>query len=113
MTDRFAGVSTHVLDTGRGAPARDVPVRIERRDAEGWTRLADGRTDNDGRLRDWVPAGDWRAGDYRLLFLVEAHLGDPAFFPEITVAFRVQDPDRHHHVPLLLNRYGYTTYRGS
>jgi 5-hydroxyisourate hydrolase len=43
---------------------------------------------------------------------VEPYLGE-SFFPEITVAFHVQDPDRDYHVPLLLSRYGYTTYRGS
>ena len=113
MTDRFAGISTHILDTGLGEPARDVPVRIDRRDDEGWTPVAQGRTDRDGRLRDWVPAGQWRTGHYRLVFGVEAYLGDAAFFPEIAVAFQIRDPGRHHHVPLLLSQYGYTTYLGS
>lgn len=113
MTRRFAGISTHVLDTGRGEPARDVRVRLDRRDGGGWTPVAEARTDGDGRLRDWVPAGEWRAGGYRLVFFVEAYVGFAAFFPEITVAFQVRDPDRHHHVPLLLSNYGYTTYLGS
>jgi 5-hydroxyisourate hydrolase len=47
------------------------------------------------------------------VFEVQPYLGREAFFPEITVAFQVADIDRHHHVPLLLSRYGYTTYRGS
>jgi 5-hydroxyisourate hydrolase len=29
------------------------------------------------------------------------------------VAFRVADPAEHHHVPLLLSPFGYSTYRGS
>jgi 5-hydroxyisourate hydrolase len=112
VTDGFAGISTHVLDTVRGEPARDVYVRLERRDADGWSLVAEGRTDGDGRLRDWVPACDWRAGGYRLVFLVEPYYGE-AFFPEITVAFQIRDPGRHHHVPLLVSPYGYMTYRGS
>jgi hydroxyisourate hydrolase len=108
-----APLSTHVLDLERGEPARGVAVRLEQGVLDGWVRMADGRTDGDGRLRDWVDADTWRAGDYRLVFAAESYLGPPAFFPEIVIGFRVVDPDAHHHVPLLLNRHGYTTYRGS
>jgi 5-hydroxyisourate hydrolase len=106
-------ISTHILDTMTGEPARGVYVRLERRDADGWRTVAEGDTDEDGRLRPEVAAHNWQAGGYRLLFYVEPYLGGEAFFPEITVAFQVPDPDRHYHVPLLLSRYGYTTYRGS
>ena len=112
-TGPFARISTHVLDTVRGEPARDVYVRLERRDTGGWSLVAEGRTDGDGRLREWVPAHGWQVGGYRLVFFVEPYLGGAAFFPEITVAFQLTEPDRHHHVPLLLSPYGYTTYRGS
>jgi hydroxyisourate hydrolase len=99
-------LSTHVLDTGRGEPAAGVPVRLEHERDGGWPVLARGSTDAGGRLRDWTPALD--AGVYRLVFTV-----DRAFFPEIVVVFRITDPHRHHHVPLLVGEYGYTTYRGS
>jgi 5-hydroxyisourate hydrolase len=106
-------ISTHVLDTVTGDPARGVYVRLERHDADGWPTVAEGRTDDDGRLRFEVALHDWQAGGYRLLFYVEPYLGGEAFFPEITVAFHVHDRDRDYHVPLLLSRYGYTIYRGS
>jgi hydroxyisourate hydrolase len=112
----YAPISTHVLDLERGEPARGVVVRLDRRDqadAQAWQRLGEGRTDADGRLRDWVPAAGWTAGDYRLVFATEPYLGPPAFFPEVVVGFRVVDVHTHHHVPLLLSRHGYTTYRGS
>ena len=109
----YAPISTHVLDTGRGEPAVGVPVRLERERDGAWELVADGHTDTDGRLRGFVSAPAWGAGTYRLVFSVAAYLGEAAFFPEVTVAFQVREPDRHHHVPLLLSRYGYTTYRGS
>lgn len=34
------------------------------------------------------------------------------FFPEVVLTFAV-DPGEHYHVPLLLNPYGYSVYRGS
>jgi hydroxyisourate hydrolase len=113
MTADLAPFSTHVLDTVRGEPAGGVPVRLDRRDTGAWSTVAQGTTDADGRLRDWVAAHAWQPGAYRLVFSVEAYFGAEVFFPEITVAFQIRDPDRHHHVPLLLSPYGYTTYRGS
>ncbi|MGN9909475.1 hydroxyisourate hydrolase [Phytohabitans sp. LJ34] len=99
-------LSTHVLDNATGQPARGVPVRLERRDGDGWTTVAAGRTDTDGRVRDWPV----EIGVHRLVFDTAANSD---FFPEVAVVFQVADADRHYHVPLLLSPYGYTTYRGS
>jgi 5-hydroxyisourate hydrolase len=103
-------LSTHVLDTAVGEPAPDVPVRLERQHDGGWLEVAAGVTDADGRVRDLVPAEMWAAGTYRLVFDTAAR---SAFFPEVSVLFFVAEPSRHHHIPLLLSAYGYTTYRGS
>ena len=35
------------------------------------------------------------------------------FYPEVAIVFEVPQPSPHHHVPLLLAPYGYSTYRGS
>jgi 5-hydroxyisourate hydrolase len=106
-------LSTHVLDNASGMPAPGVPVRLERSGDDGWAAVADGVTDADGRLRDWVPDTEWGAGMYRLVFDTAAFLGNDAFFPQVSVTFQVNEPERHHHVPLLLSPYSYTTYRGS
>jgi 5-hydroxyisourate hydrolase len=106
-------LSTHVLDTTRGEPAAGVPVRLDRREGDGWAVIASGHTDEDGRLRDFVPPGAWGEGAYRLVFDTAVHLGPNAFFPEVAITFQVADPERHLHVPLLLSPFGFTTYRGS
>ena len=102
-------LSTHVLDTGTET------TQAYRCDSSwsttgGWVEIAAGITDGDGRLREWVPEDRWHAGTYRLVFDTAAR---STFFPEVTVMFFVAEPSRHHHVPLLLSPYGYTTYRGS
>ncbi|MBA2528719.1 MAG: hydroxyisourate hydrolase [Euzebyales bacterium] len=105
-------ISTHVLDTARGRPAAGVGVVLEQRgDDGGWERLGGGVTDDDGRLTDLLGQAAARAGTYRLTFDTGAYL--EGFYPEVNVTFTVTDPARHHHVPLLLSPYGYTTYRGS
>ena len=103
-------LSTHILDTTNGRPASDVPVRLEARADGRWQHIVDGCTDADGRIAGW---GVEAAGVYRLVFDTGDYLGPDAFFPEVAVSFRVADPAEHHHVPLLLSTYGYTTYRGS
>jgi 5-hydroxyisourate hydrolase len=107
-------ITTHVLDTSRGRPAAGVPVRLERRAGQGWAVVGGGATDDDGRARDLVPDGArLEAGAYRLRFDTGAYLGPDAFFPEVVLIFRVTAPEEHHHVPLLLSPFGYSTYRGS
>ncbi|MGH3862389.1 hydroxyisourate hydrolase [Actinokineospora sp.] len=101
-------LSTHVLDTARGKPAAGVPVRHdERRDGE-WCEVAAAHTDEDGRISGWTA----NPGENRLIFDTGEYLGPAAFYSEVVVAFMVRD-DGHHHVPLLISGYGYSTYRGS
>ena len=103
----MATLSTHVLDTSRGRPAAGVPVRLE--DALGDV-LGEGVTDADGRVGRL--GADLDPGAYVLRFDTGAYLGPEAFYPEVAVTFRIV-ADEHHHVPLLLNPFGYATYRGS
>jgi 5-hydroxyisourate hydrolase len=110
-------ISTHVLDTARGRPAAGIAVRLEQAgpgSGSHYTRIGEAVTDADGRTGELVPAGtELEAGRYRLRFDTAAYLGDGAFFGEVAIAFVVTRPREHHHVPLLLSPYGYTTYRGS
>lgn len=101
-------LSTHVLDTERGLPAEGVELRLSRQVGENWDRIADGATDLDGRFGDF---GELEQGTYRLAFETGDY-GNP-FYPLVEVVFVVEDSSGHLHVPLLLSRYGYTTYRGS
>ena len=104
-------VSTHVLDAVAGRPAAGVRVVLERRDGADWTALAERATDTDGRIADLAATAG--AGVYRLRFDVEGYLGADTFYPEVAVTFRITDAAAHHHVPLLLSPFAYSTYRGS
>jgi 5-hydroxyisourate hydrolase len=113
----MSGITTHVLDLASGRPAAGVAVKLEIFAGKGWTALADRVTDADGRVRDLIAAGSaLDAGRYRLTFATGPYLaaqGHAAFFPEAAIVFEVRDPAQHHHVPLLLSPFGYSTYRGS
>ena len=102
----MAGITTHILDTSKGKPASEVEVSLEiLRDT--WEVIGTGQTDADGRLRTLTEGLRLETATYRLTFRTGG------FFPEIAIAFRVENPSENYHVPLLLSPFGYSTYRGS
>jgi 5-hydroxyisourate hydrolase len=93
-------VSTHVLDTERGAPTAGIRVELYRSDG---TLAGDGVTDDDGRIRDLA---DTEPGTYRIVF----HPASP-FFKRVEL--EIELGEGHHHVPLLVSSYACVAYRGS
>ncbi|MFJ3909378.1 5-hydroxyisourate hydrolase [Streptomyces sp. 2132.2] len=127
-TETTASVSTHILDTSIGRPAEAVAISLSARtglDGE-WAALGGSATDADGRCKDLpaLPEGtthvrlDFETETYFEKKQAEAQQDAPrvrdsgAFFPEVTITFAV-NPGEHYHVPLLLNPFGYSVYRGS
>lgn len=127
-TATTASVSTHILDTSIGRPAEGVAISLSARtglDGE-WAALGGSATDADGRCKDLpaLPEGtthvrlDFETKTYFEKKQAEAQQDAPrvrdsgAFFPEVTITFAV-NPGEHYHVPLLLNPFGYSVYRGS
>ncbi|MBB4711557.1 hydroxyisourate hydrolase [Streptomyces luteogriseus] len=132
-TSTTASVSTHILDTSVGRPAEGVAVQLSARSgrAADWQTLGGSATDADGRCKD-LPALPEGTTHVRLDFAVEAYFeksanqqadaqqdapanrdsGAGVFFPEVAITFAVV-PGEHYHVPLLLNPFGYSVYRGS
>jgi len=111
-------ITTHVLDTSRGCPAEGIRVILSfLAEASQWTQLSENVTDDDGRISDLLPINyPLKPGTYRITFEVESYFerhGQPAFYPTISVVFSLAKPEAHYHVPLLLNPFGYSTYRGS
>jgi len=110
-------LTTHVLDTSIGKPAAGVRIDLERVIGSDTTvHAGDGVTNDDGRITELLHADiDFGRGTWRLIF----HTGEyfaaskrDSFFPTVEITFNVT-ADEHHHVPLLVSPYGYSTYRGS
>ncbi|MGW2084965.1 hydroxyisourate hydrolase [Streptomyces sp. NPDC001880] len=128
-TDTTASVSTHILDTSIGRPAAAVAITLAARSGADapWAPLGGSATDADGRCKD-LPALPEGTTHVRLGFETEAYFAakkqaeaqqdaprardSGAFFPEVAITFAVL-PGEHYHVPLLLNPFGYSVYRGS
>ena len=109
-------VSTHVLDAGHGTPAAGMRLRLERLEGGRPTPLRNGTTDSDGRCPELTEGLELAAGTYRLRFETGewfARTSTPTFYPFVEIAFEVVDQTAHHHVPLLLSPFAFSTYRGS
>ena len=116
-------ITSHILDVARGKPAAGVAVTLARLDAHGVAEeSATRRTNDDGRVLDFLPPGPARAGVYRLTFDVKDYFAAQeltTFYPSVVVEFEVAiakegaGEGEHYHVPLLLSPFGYSTYRGS
>ncbi len=103
-------LTTHVLDTARGLPAAGIPLTLTAPDGS----VTEGVTDANGRCRTLLSGGALVAGTWSLRFELAAYFADtPSFYPVATIVFTVTRPAEHHHVPLLLCPFGYSTYRGS
>ena len=109
-------ISTHVLDTTRGEPAKGVTVTLLRIEGGKPLRLSSQETDADGRIARLNP-DRLSPGRYQLAFELEAHFrrqgGAEEFFARLALDFTVTDPGRRYHIPLLLSPYSCASYRGS
>jgi 5-hydroxyisourate hydrolase len=100
-----------VLDAALGRPAAGVAVTVTTPDGAEHHAV----TDADGRIGE-LPAGPLRPGVHRIRFDTAGYwavTGRRGFYPEVVVSFDVGAADEHHHVPLLLSPFAYSTYRGS
>lgn len=111
-------ITTHVLDTALGQPAVGIPVKLEfSPKGDSWKTAGQTKTNKDGRAPDLL-AKDFevKKGIYRITFELEKYFSGQkrkSFYPHATIVFEIENPAQHHHVPLLVSGFGYSTYRGS
>ena len=110
-------ISTHVLDTARGRPAHGLPIALWREDGDDLVTIGEARTNEDGRAPGLIPAdAHLPAATYRIRFDTGTWFdeqGLEGFYPEVVIRFIIRESSEHHHVPLLISPFGYSTYRGS
>lgn len=114
-------LSTHVLDTVNGVPAKGVRITLHRLEAGGRSLVKETVTNADGRTDEPLMIGEgFRTGRYEITFHVGAYFGargvkaaDPPFLDEVPIRFAIAEGDGHYHVPLLCSPWAYSTYRGS
>lgn len=108
-------LTTHILDTTKGKPASGIKIILYQQE-DNWKEMATGITNADGRIQNLLEEGQPLAyGIYKMKFETGAYFeleGVSSFYPFIEIVFQITTAE-HYHVPLLLNPFGYSTYRGS
>jgi len=103
---------THVLDATSGRPAVAVSLRLDRRTRHEWQYVGSGMTGGDGQNRNFSPDSVDLAV-YQLVFDTGAYFSAAGLSGEVAIVFEVTQPHRHHHLPLPLSPFAYSTYLGS
>ena len=108
----MSSLTTHVLDTARGIPARGMTVELWSVDRS--ERLKTVQTNADGRIDSPLLAGkEIAAGTYELVFFVGEYFNEKRFLDRVPVRFTISEPGAKYHIPLLVSPWSYSTYRGS
>ncbi len=109
-------LTTHILDTSIGKPASGVSITLFKQDNNHWIEISKGLTNDDGRIPDLIdPDLVLEHGVYKIKFETAEYFqrqNIKTFYPYAEIVFTIDSND-HYHVPLLLNPFGYSTYRGS
>ena len=114
-------ITTHVLDTSIGIPGKGICIKLQQvidnsqRDKQ-LNTISLGITNEDGRITDLLPSGrNLKPGNYIMSFDTKSYFQShniKGFYPKVDIHFTTFD-ETHYHVPLLINPFGYSTYRGS
>ncbi|CAH1789207.1 unnamed protein product [Owenia fusiformis] len=109
-------LSTHVLDNSRGLPGDGIAVTLYKLQGDDFVVIKKDVTNSDGRVPGLLTDEQFTAATYKLKFETKEYfdrLGMQTFYPYVETTFTVMDPKSHHHVPILLSPFAYSTYRGS
>lgn len=113
-----AGISVHVVDVTRAAPAAGLRVEVFALES-GRAPVAQGALDANGALGPAALGGRLARGIYEVVF----HIGDyyrgagidlpePAFLEEVPFRFGLADPAQHYHLPMKMSPWGFSLFRG-
>lgn len=113
-------LTTHILDTARGCPAKGVTIDLYRIDGEQREHVTTTVTNDDGRTdAPIISKGALTSGTYELVFAMGAYFAgtirrsEHPFIDIVPIRFGIDDETSHYHVPLLASPFSYSTYRGS
>ncbi|XP_041971814.1 5-hydroxyisourate hydrolase [Aricia agestis] len=108
-------LTTHVLDTSSGKPARDLFVELYKQKDDKWTLWHNTITSADGRIQFPFSSEVVGAATYKLKFNVADYYkqnNKETIYPYVEIVFKTTEGE-HYHIPLILSPYSYSTYRGS
>ena len=111
-------LTTHILDTSMGTPAKEVEIKLYKRNDSSLKLINSAKTNEDGRCNEPLLSGNlFEEGCYEIEFNIGHYYAtkdiDCPFLKDVVIRFYILNSDENYHVPLLISPFSYSTYRGS
>ena len=111
-------LTTHILDTSMGTPAKEVEIKLYKRNDSSLKLINSAKTNEDGRCNEPLLTGElFEEGCYEIEFNIGHYYAtkdiDCPFLKDVVIRFYISNSDENYHVPLLISPFSYSTYRGS
>ena len=111
-------LTTHILDTSMGTPAKEVEIKLYKRNDSSLKLINSAKTNEDGRCNEPLLSGNlFEEGCYEIEFNIGHYYAtkdiDCPFLKDVVIRFYISNSDESYHVPLLISPFSYSTYRGS
>ena len=111
-------LTTHILDTSMGTPAKEVEIKLYKKNDSSLKLINSAKTNEDGRCNEPLLSGNlFEEGCYEIEFNIGHYYAtkdiDCPFLKDVVIRFYISNSDENYHVPLLISPFSYSTYRGS
>ena len=108
----MATLSSHLLNSVNGTHASGVKVIINQISASGEKKIfLETETDSGGRiLKDFELSKDDCNCDYEMIYKTADYFSEKKIVSEITIKFRMDDPKKKYHLPIIISPNGYSIW---
>ena len=104
--------SSHLLNSVNGTHANGVKVIINQINSSGVKKIfLETETDQGGRiLKDFELSKDDCACDYEMVCKTADYFSEKKIVSEIIVKFKMEDPKKKYHLPIIISPNGYSIW---
>ena len=112
-------LTTHILDTSMGTPAKEVEIKLYKRNDSSLKLINSAKTNEDGRCNEplsvrkiYLKRAVMKL-NLILVTIMQQKILIVLFLKDVVIRFYISNSDENYHVPLLISPFSYSTYRGS
>ena len=108
----MATLSSHLLNSVDGTHASGVKVIIHQINSSGDKVIFfETETDDRGRiLKDFELSNDDCNCDYEMIYKTSDYFSEKKIVSEITIKFRMENPKKKYHLPIIISPNGYSIW---
>ena len=108
----MATLSSHLLNSVDGTHASGVKVIIHQINSSGDKVIFfETETDDEGRiLKDFELSNDDCNCDYEMIYKTADYFSEKKIVSEITIKFRMENPKKKYHLPIIISPNGYSIW---